>query len=241
MEATEAALLVVSPIIGSTLGVLIRRLPKGAPVVVARSRCAACGVRLAWFDLVPLLSFAWLRGACRHCGGRIAWFHLWVELAAVAIAVWSIALHGSGAWLDCALGWPLLALAWIDAEEMLLPDALTLPLVAGGLAAAWFVAPDNLADRVLGAALGWASFTLIAVIYRLLRGREGLGGGDAKLLAAAGAWVGWSGLPAVVLVAATSALVSTLVVRAFRPAVAGAPLCFGPWLAAGLWLVWLYG
>jgi leader peptidase (prepilin peptidase)/N-methyltransferase len=224
------------------MGVLIRRLPRGEPVVLARSRCPACGTTLGWSELVPLLSFLWLRGACRHCGDRIDRFHVWVELAALAVAVWAIAVDGPAAWLDCVLGWTLLTLAWIDAERMVLPDVLTLPLVVGGLLAAWLETPEFLLDRALGTLLGWGSFTLVAAGYWALRGRDGLGGGDAKLLAAAGAWLGWEGLPSVILAAALSALVVTLTTRAVRrsPLSAG-PLPFGPWLAAAIWLVRLYG
>lgn len=237
--------LLAAPAAGSLLGVLIRRLPRGAPVALARSRCETCGTALGPLELVPLLSFLWLRGHCRHCRAPIDPFHPSVELAAVAVAAWAVATAGEDslhAWLGCGLGWTLLALAWIDLEWLLLPDALTLPLLLGGLAATWLTAPEALGDAVLGAALGWLLFAAVAAGYRALRGRDGLGGGDAKLLAAAGAWLGWPALPQVMLLAALAALCAAGLRRWRRgPAAAGAKLAFGPFLALATWLVWLYG
>ncbi len=237
--------LLVAPVVGSWLGVLIRRLPRGAPVGLARSRCEACGSALGPLELVPLLSWLWLRGRCRHCRAPIDPFHIWIELAAIAVAASAVAAAGDDpmrAWLGCGLGWTLLALAWIDLEWLILPDVLTLPLLLGGLAATYLADPDALADAALGAALGWTVFAAVAAGYRALRGRDGLGGGDAKLLAAAGAWLGWQALPAVMLLAAGTALGVVGTLRLLRRrASGGMKLAFGPWLALATWLLWLYG
>ena len=235
--------ILVAPFIGSLLGVLIRRLPDGRPVTLARSACEACGTVLGVRDLVPLLSYVALRGRCRACGAPIGAFHPAVELAALAVAlVAALAVPDDAAllWLGCGLGWALLALGWIDWDHLYLPDALTLPLVPVGLAATWWLAPEALADHAIGAALGYAAFRAIAWTYRRLRGRDGLGEGDAKLLAAAGAWLGWEALPQLVLLAALAglALAGIMALRRGRldPA---APLPFGPCLALALWLSWL--
>jgi leader peptidase (prepilin peptidase)/N-methyltransferase len=129
--------LAAAPFVGSFAGVLVRRLPRGQPVVLARSRCEGCGAALGAAELVPLLGYAWQRGQCRRCGGRIAPFHPAIELGALIVAAWAVAADQAGLrlWFDCALGWTLLALAWIDAEWLVLPDPLTLPLVLAGLAA----------------------------------------------------------------------------------------------------------
>jgi leader peptidase (prepilin peptidase)/N-methyltransferase len=235
--------LLAAPAVGSLLGVLIRRLPRGEKVALSRSRCESCGAALGPLDLVPLLSWLWLRGRCRHCGAPIDPFHWHIELAAVAVAASAVVAAGDAslAWLGCGLGWTLLALAWIDIEWLILPDALTLPLLLAGLGATWLTAPEALADAAIGAALGWLVFAAVAAGYRALRKREGLGGGDAKLLAAAGAWLGWQALPDVMLLAAVTALAATAALRlARRQAFNGAPLAFGPWLALAIWLVWLY-
>ncbi len=247
LEIHPAILLIAAPFIGSFLGVLVRRLPTGETAVWGRSRCDACHAPLTVFDLVPLLSFLVLRWSCRHCGARIDPFHFRIEMAALAIAVWAVAVDGSAAGPDCVLGWALLALAWIDAEHMILPDALTLPLLLLGLGFGWLEAPDLLADRLVGAAVGWLSFAGIAAAYRRLRGRDGLGGGDARLLGAGGAWLGWEALPSVVLFAAVGALLCiglrTLWLRGKPEAgnVLTEPQPFGPWLALGIWVVRLHG
>jgi leader peptidase (prepilin peptidase)/N-methyltransferase len=233
-----------APIIGSFLGVLARRLPRRLPVVFARSCCEACGTRLAARDLVPIVSYVLLRGRCRACRAPIAAFHPWIELAAVAVALLAAAADpradAAAAWLDCGLGWTLLTLAWIDAERMLLPDPLTLPLLLAGLAAAW-PDPDALTARAAGAAVGYVAFRAVALGYRRLRGRAGLGAGDAKLLAAGGAWLGLGLLPALILLAASLGLAHALLIMARgRRLTATTAVPFGPGLALAIWLLWLW-
>jgi leader peptidase (prepilin peptidase)/N-methyltransferase len=232
----------VSPFIGSFLGVLIQRLPDGDDVVAARSHCKACHRTLGPADLIPIVSYLAMRGRCRHCGAPIGRFHLLVELAAFFIAIWAAtADDGLRLWADCVLGWTLLALALIDARHMILPDILTLPLVLAGLGFAWFLEPDRIVDHAAGAAIGWLLFWAVSRLYRLLRGRDGLGEGDAKLLAASGAWVTWAGLGPVMLAAALTGLGVALVgwLRGGK-ATATTAIPFGPPLAFATWLVWLY-
>ncbi|MFC7739017.1 prepilin peptidase [Roseomonas sp. GCM10028921] len=242
--------LLLSPLVGSFLGVLIRRIPRGEPVTLSRSRCEACRRTLSAADLVPLLSHLILRGCCRGCGAPIAPFHWRVELAAAGVALWVVLwatlsvgdFHLTGRiWANCTLGWTLLALVWIDLEHGRLPDLLTLPLVVAGLTATWVLEPWALADHAIGALVGYAVFRFLAVVYRVWRGREGLGGGDAKLLAAAGAWVGWQGLNSVVVIAALVGLATALARRSTgEPLGAATAVPFGPGLALGLWLVRLH-
>lgn len=248
--------LLVSPFIGSLLGTVVRRLPHGRALVLARSACEACGRVLAPRDLVPLLSFLWLRGRCRTCRASIAPFHLGIELAAVAVAGWAILVvpdQPAQLWADCVLGWTLLALAVIDAEHLRLPDVLTLPLVVLGLLATAWLDPDAAAEHAAAAALGFLAFQGVAYAYRWLRRREGLGGGDAKLLAASGAWVGLDGLSHVVLGGALLALLVTLAgllvahralpqrrrQRRAAPG-GGTPIPFGPYLALATWIIRLH-
>ncbi len=236
-------MLLVAPFIGSFLGLVIRRLPEGVPIAWSRSRCRWCETRLGPRDLVPILSWLIAKGRCRHCGHRLGWFYPWVELAAVAVALTAVAVDGGeGAWLDCILGWWLLTLGWIDARYWLLPDLLTLPLILAGLAAAAIFDPEQLTGRALGAALGYLVLLMIAALYQALRGREGLGRGDAKLLAASGAWVGAAALPQVILLAALSALAAAGCLRLGGVRLgAHSPMPFGPFLALATWLVWLFG
>lgn len=235
--------IVAAPFVGSFLGVLILRLPTGAPVLLGRSRCPACAHTLGPFDLVPLVSWLALRGRCRYCAAPLARFYPVIELAALAVALsaWS-ATTGWLLWASCGLGWTLLALAATDQREQLLPDALTLPLIPAGFVVAYVDDPASLLDHAIGAVAGYAVFVLVEFVYARLRGRAGLGRGDAKLLAAAGAWVAWTGLPHVVLLAALAALAAAAVARLTGHAIhATTRIAFGPWLALGTWLVWLYG
>ena len=236
--------IVAAPFVGSFLGVLIIRLPAGTPLAMVRSACQHCGTALGPLDLVPLISFVVLRGRCRYCGGNIGLFHPAVELAALGIAI--LAVLGDPdpgwAWVACALGWTLLTLAWIDWTDFLLPDVLTLPLLLGGLVLTRIWDPDSLTDHCLAAALAYLSFRGIAVVYRLLRGRDGLGGGDAKLFAAAGAWCGLGALPLVVLGSAVIGLLAALgLALAGRNMTSTTRIPFGPCIALAFWLVWTQG
>ena len=229
---------ILSPFIGSFAALLIRRLPAGQPVVLARSRCEACGHRLGPWELIPLVSVVMLGGRCRWCRGRIAPMHLVVELAFIAIAGWAVLAETDErlVWLDCALGWSLLTLAWIDWEHMVLPDVLTLPLVLAGLGATWLEEPSALGEHAAGAAAGYLAFRAIEIGYRRLRGRDGLGQGDAKLMAAAGAWLGLAPLPAVVF---TAAMIGLAIAAGLRIAGqilhGGSAIPFGPALCAAIW------
>jgi leader peptidase (prepilin peptidase)/N-methyltransferase len=233
----------LAPFIGSFLGVLVLRLPEGKGVAWSRSRCARCGVALRPAELVPLLSYLALRGRCGACGGRIGRFHPAIEAAALAVAAMASLVFAEAAWIwvSCALGWTLLALAWIDARSFLLPDALTLPLLAGGLAMVAWTDPAALGLHALAALVGYAAFRALAWAYARLRGREGLGGGDAKLLAAGGAWLGPAALPAVVVLAALAGIAAAgALALAGRRMDAGTALPFGPALAGAIWLIWLF-
>lgn len=234
--------MVVAPIAGSVAGVLARRLPRGEPVALARSACESCRTSLGPRDLVPLVSYVALRGRCRHCAAPIGRFHPAMELAALIIAGWAATVFGGDAlWASCLLGWMLLALGVCDAGSFRLPDALTLPLLLFGLGATWWLTPEAIADHALAAALGYLAFRGVAALYRRYRGRDGLGQGDAKLLAAAGAWLGVAALPNVLLGGALAGLLfaGAMAVRGQRVS-AQMRVPFGPCLATATWLVWLY-
>jgi len=231
-------------IVGSFVGLVSLRLPRGEDVVRGRSRCAGCDRPLPPWRLVPLLSYLASRGRCAACRAPIPPRYPLLELTCAGIGVWAALSQGTplAAGLTALLGWQLLLIAVIDAEHFWLPDRLTLPLLATGLLAA--LALDHTApiDAVIGAAAGFAGLWLLARAYRSLRGREGLGGGDPFLLAAGGAWVGWIGLPSVLLWASAAglSLVAARVLTGHR--VSGADrLPFGPFLAVGVWFTWLIG
>lgn len=229
---------------GSFLGLVSLRLPAGQPIVAGRSRCGGCGRPLAPWRLAPLLSYLSSRGRCAVCGSVIPVRYPLMELACAAIGVWAALSQPSAvaAALTALLGWQLLLIAVVDAEHLWLPDSLTLPLLATGFAAAAMLDRLTLLGAATGAAAGFGGLWFLARVYRRLRGREGLGGGDPFLLAAGGAWTGWIGLPGVLLWAALSGL-SIIAARLLTGReVAGADrLPFGVFLAVGIWLTWLAG
>ncbi|MET0239397.1 MAG: A24 family peptidase [Sphingobium sp.] len=199
---------VLGLIIGSFLGALVLRWPEGRSVLRGRSQCDACGVTLGVRDLVPVLSAVALRLRCRACGVRIDPAHLLMEIGGAAIGATAFALSAGpvAAAGACLLGWILLALAVLDARHFWLPDALTLPLAFFGLTIGPFATQAALPDRWIGAAAGYGVLLAVALGYRALRGREGLGLGDAKLLGAIGAWTGWQALPFVLLIGSVAGL-----------------------------------
>lgn len=240
----SVGVILLAPLIGSFISVVSARYPDWRSIALGRSRCPGCGHTLSPRDLVPIVSWLAQRGRCRHCAGRIGVRYLWIELAALALAVWAAALiSGPLVLITCALGWTLLALAAIDARQFVLPDIITFPLAAAGLAMTWFHRPEDFTDHVLGMAAGYLAFLLIAIAYRRLRKRPGLGLGDAKLFAAAGAWLSWWSLPSVALIAGVSGLGAALLSAALMrtPLDPTRRLPFGPYLAFGFWVVLLHG
>ena len=218
-------------IVGSFLATLIIRWPKGEQAVVGRSRCDQCQQELGPLELVPIVSRLWLRGRCRACKAAIDPTHAQMEICAAivgAAALW-IAPDSSG--LALALfGWVLLPLAWLDWRHLWLPDPLVLPLGLGGLAFGGLLGA-SLVDRIIGGLTGWAALSLVLLTYRLVRGREGLGQGDPKLLGAIGLWLGWVPLAPVLAVAAALGIAVALA----RGLSSKDPLSFGTMLSMAAW------
>lgn len=235
--------LMASPFVGGLLGLLTVRLPLGEAVVFARSRCRSCGKKLRPLDLLPLVSFLALGRKCRYCGAAVSWRYFWVELGAILVAVWAIAVMPAELIPATAiLGWALLTLSVIDAENFIIPDALSLTVLIAGLATAAFLVDRQIVSSLIGIFAGGLILWGVAALYRRWRNREGLGLGDIKLMAAGGAWVGWQGLSTVLLWAVFLAFISLMIMALRGTRLSGdTALPFGPFLAAGIWLAWLYG
>ena len=228
-------------VIGSFLATVLIRWPKGENAIAGRSRCDTCGEALRPLDLIPIFSWVVRRGRCRACGAAIDPRHLAVELGGAMIGLVAALAHPLPlALVTAGLGWWLLLVAALDLEEQWLPDLLTLPLILLGLAAAWAGFGPPLAERLWGAGIGWASLEAIRWIYRLSRGRDGMGGGDPKLFAAAGAWVGIWNLPAILLTAGLLGIAAalTMILRG-QKVEAGTRMPLGTLLALALWPAWL--
>jgi len=230
--------------VGSFLNVVIYRLPRQIQGLASAgslwwpaSCCPQCHVTLRWYDNVPLVSWVCLRGACRRCGERISLRYPLVELGTALLSgVLTWALPRDQLFHALLLSWALLALSLIDIKHQLLPDAITQPLLWFGLfLTATGTLNGSLHDAVLGVIAGYGCFTLLAKGFHYLRGYPGLGAGDAKLLAALGAWLGWTALPFVLLIASGSAILYVLISGFFWHRDRHQALPFGPWLSlAGL-------
>lgn len=221
-------------IVGSFLATLCIRWPRGEQAVTGSSRCDGCGRKLRALDMVPVVSYLLSRGRCRSCGRLISRLHLVVEITAATLGAVALALQPSAAGAALAVFWLLLlAPAILDARRYWLPDRLTLVLAIGGLALGGVMSGESLLDRLIAGLAGFLALALTAVAYRALRKREGLGGGDAKLLGAIGLWTGWAALPPIVLLAALAGLAAAIAQR--RSATDRMP--FGTLLAIGaiLW------
>jgi len=249
------AVLLVGLCVGSFLNVVIHRLPKmlerdwqaqcaelrkepvpDAPrynLVVPRSACPACGHMITALENVPVVSWLALGGKCSACKARISARYPVVEilgglLAVAAIAAFGLTLKGAAA---CVLLWTLLALTMIDADTQLLPDDLTLPLMWAGLVVNLSGVFTPLASAVIGAVAGYLSLWSVYWLFKLIRGKEGMGYGDFKLLAALGAWLGWAMLPLIVLLSSVVGAVIGIALIVFKGRDHDIPIPFGPYLA----------
>ncbi|WP_201155171.1 prepilin peptidase [Rhodothalassium salexigens] len=236
-------------VLGSFFGLLAHRWPVGRADLFGRSRCDACGRTLTAIDLVPLVSWLALGGRCRRCGAPVSGFFAVVEAAAAAVGAAGVAiaevrgLGAAGLAATAIFGWALVALAAIDWRHTLLPDALTLPLLAAGLAYQGLWGPLGLPLSAATAAVAGIGLYGLAEGYWRLRGREGLGLGDVKLLAAGGAWLGPFGLSLALLIGSLAGLafIAALAVRGRLRLSATTQIPFGPFLALGLWVAYALG
>ncbi len=259
--------LVLGLVVGSFLNVVIVRLPQmmerawqaeyaefsdAAPAVPTPARfdlaqpashCPACSHPIAWYENLPIVSWLLLRGRCSYCGVAIAWQYPAVELACALLFVACVAIFGASvaalaAMAFCAV---CLALAVIDARTTLLPDSLTLPLLWGGLFVNLWGVFTPLADAVVGAMAGYGVLWLVYWGFKLITGKEGMGYGDFKLLAAIGAWVGWQMLPLLMVVSSLVGVAVAGGLIASGRARRDQALPFGPYLAAAGVLALLVG
>ncbi len=262
-----AGLGVLGLLVGSFLNVVIHRLPlmmerdwrrdcadlaghaeTDSPVaafnlMVPRSRCPHCQQPIAAWDNLPVLSWLLLAGRCRHCRASISVRYPLVELSAAVlgvVAAWHFGATPSALW-GAGFSWALLALAVIDLDTQLLPDDLTLPLLWAGLVANLFGYFVDLPTAVVGAMAGYLSLWVVYWGFKFATGKEGMGYGDFKLLAALGAWLGWQALPTIIVGAALVGAVVGLALIGLRRHERSKPLPFGPFLAAAGWINLIWG
>jgi len=212
-------------------------------LAVPGSHCPTCRHPIGALENLPLLSYLLQRGKCRHCKAPISPRYPLLETASALLAV-LVTAHFGFQWSTLAalvFTWTLLTLAMIDVDEQLLPDDLTLPLLWLGLLLNTQGAFTSLTSAVIGAVAGYLSLWSLYWAYKLIRGREGMGHGDFKLLAAIGAWLGWQLLPIVILLSSFVGAVVGIGLIVLRGRDRNVPLPFGPYLAAAGFLALLWG
>lgn len=274
LAASPAALILVCVLfgllVGSFLNVVIHRVPKmmeatwrqearelldqPAPkgeetppifnLVTPGSHCPHCNHRIRWYENVPVVSWALLKGHCSGCKAAISKRYPIIELLTGLVAGLCAWRFGYDPWLIFMLygSFTLLALAVIDLDTTLLPDDLTYPLLwAGLLASVLGVSPVSLPDAVIGAMAGYLALWSLYWVFKLLTGKEGMGYGDFKLLAALGAWLGWQYLPVVVLLSSVVGLVFAVSMMASGSVKRDQGIPFGPYLAIAGWIALLWG
>jgi len=243
-------------VVGSFLNVVIHRLPKmmerdwqtqcaelrGEAVppaekfnlFVPRSRCPACGHRVSALENIPLASWAILRGRCSACKARISARYPLVELLGGIAAVWSAMRFGFGpaAFAAMVFLWCIVAASFIDFDTQLLPDAITLPLLWLGLLVNAAGVFTDLRSAVIGAAAGYLALWSVYWLFKLATGKDGMGFGDFKLLAAIGAWCGWQVLPLTILLSSFIGAAVGIGLMVFARHGRGVPIPFGPYLGA---------
>ena len=250
-------------IVGSFLNVVIYRLPKmmeqawrreccefldqDAPndpplsLSAPNSSCRDCGAAIKPWHNIPVISFLLLGGQCAACGTGISWRYPTVELATALLSLAAAMTFGLSWELAGALAicWCLVALTGIDIDTQLLPDSITLPLLWAGIAFNVFGVFTDLQSAVVGAMLGYVVLWSVFWLFKLITGKDGMGYGDFKLLAALGAWFGWQSLPLIIILSSfVGAAIGIMLVVAKRQG-RDIPMPFGPYLA-GAGLLWLF-
>ncbi len=238
-----ATVFVLGAMIGSFLNVCIVRLPEERSIVRPPSHCPTCGHEIAWYDNVPVLSYVLLRGQCRTCATRISPLYPTVELltGALAVALWmrlgtTVAFAGYFAFPAA-----LVTITFIDLDHRIIPDVISLPGIAVGLAVS-FVSPlVTPLGALLGALAGGGILLAIAGAYQAIRGQEGMGGGDIKLLAMIGAFLGWQSVFVTLMVASLIGSVIGVGLMLYQRADTKLAIPFGPFLAGGALVSLFFG
>ncbi len=226
-------------------------LPEGRfDLIAPRSRCPSCGHRITAMQNIPVLSYVLLGGKCAGCGSRIPARYPVIELLTgilTGVVAWRFGFGWEAA-AAIAMTWALVAISVIDIDHQYIYDNMVLPLVWAGLvlslwhpmtgAGTLFIEPKA---AIAGALAGYLSLWSVYHLFRLITGKEGMGYGDFKLLAALGAWLGWTMLPLIILMSAVVGAVTGVLMIAFKQHERSVPIPFGPYLAAAGWIAMLWG
>ena len=262
----QIAVVILGMIVGSFLNVVIYRLPKmlelawqaeahsvldqepQAPsetfnLAVPRSSCPKCKTRISALHNIPLFSYIWLGGKCAHCQTPISWQYPAIELITAILSLvvfWKFGLN-SNLIFALIFTWALIALSGIDAKHFILPDNIVLPLLWLGLLANLNGSFASLTEAVLGAIFGYGVLWVCFWSFKLATGKDGMGYGDFKLMAAVGAWLGWQSLPVILLLSSLTGAVVGIALIFLQKNERSSAIPFGPYIAMAGWLMMMFG
>lgn len=230
-------------VVGSFLNVCIFRLPKEESVVSPPSHCTRCGYVIRWYDNIPILSYLFLRGKCRSCGEPISLQYPLVELINGLLSLFLFLKFGPGfpfvvLFVLCSA---LVVITFIDLEHQVIPDVITLPGIVAGFVISFFIPSLGWLNSLIGILLGGGSLLLVAYGYQAIAKKEGMGGGDIKLLAMMGAFLGWKAVPFIIFASSLVGSVVGVTVMLVQKKDAKLAIPFGPFLAGGAILYIFFG
>ncbi len=235
--------LVFGMVVGSFLNVCICRMPKDESVVSPPSHCPHCSYQIRWYDNIPVISYLLLRGKCRGCGARISLQYPLVELLNGILTLFLFLRFGptlafAAYFVFCSA---LVVITFIDIEHQIIPDEISLSGIVIGFVLSFFLQGHGWLNSILGILLGGGSLLFVAYAYQWLTGKEGMGGGDIKLLAMMGAFLGWKSIPFIILASSLVGSVVGISIMLFQKKDSKLAIPFGPYLAFGAVLYIFYG
>ncbi|MCP4681900.1 MAG: prepilin peptidase [Desulfobacterales bacterium] len=227
--------LLLGLIIGSFLNVCIYRIPIKKSIIIPPSTCPECGERIKFYDNVPLISYALLLGRCRYCRHPLSWRYPTIEALTGLLSMALFIRYGlSFQYLLLLLfAGALVCITFIDLQHKIIPDVISLPGIVVGWGASFFIKDISWLDSLIGIIAGGGALFLVAFVYEHIAGREGMGGGDIKLLAMIGAWMGWRSLPLIVLMSSLSGAIVGLAFILIAGKGYRVKIPFGPFLSLG--------
>lgn len=230
-------------VVGSFLNVCICRMPKNESIVSPPSHCPGCSYQIRWYDNIPVLSYLFLRGKCRGCGTHISLQYPMVELLNGALTLFLFLRFGptpafAVLVLFCSA---LVVITFIDIEHQIIPDEISLSGIVIGFVLSFFLNGHTWLNSLLGILLGGGSLLLVAYAYQRLTGKDGMGGGDIKLLAMMGAFLGWKAVPFIIFASSLVGSIIGVSIMLFQKKDSKLAIPFGPYLAFGAVLYIFYG
>ncbi|MDD5286466.1 MAG: prepilin peptidase [Desulfuromonadaceae bacterium] len=235
--------LVLGMVVGSFLNVCICRMPHDESIVSPPSRCPECSCQIKWYDNIPLFSYLLLHGKCRACGAHISIQYPLVEVINGILALFLFLRFGptmtfAVLFLFCSA---LVVITFIDIEHQIIPDEISLSGIAIGFALSFFLKDPGWLNSLLGIILGGGTLLLVAYGYQKLTGKEGMGGGDIKLLAMMGAFLGWKAVPFIIFAGSLTGSLVGVSIMMLQKKDSKLAIPFGPYLAFGALLYIFYG